>query len=342
MVLIMMEGFDVQGSGGIGIPEFGNRFPTSPSPTTPGRFGGGYLFSAGSVPFVFPAPLDAGVCGFGYQRITSDAPNSKLFSLFSGGGVTEVIFVRTNASNINLLEVVVGSTVVGSVAKPNAMLATWNYIEAGWSVGATTGTFVLAWNGIQILSLTNLAMGTVSIDRLTWSTPPSSMGIDDLYLLDPTGPAPYNARLGDCRVETILPNADGASSQWLGSDANSLLNYQLVDENPPSSTDYVGASTTGLRDLYGLTDPSGAGAGDILAVQVQAYMAKSDAGVPVGNLNGVLRLSTGEVASTALASGAQIASTYATKEAAIATVDPTGAVWNGASVTNLQAGVEVL
>jgi hypothetical protein len=337
MALILMEGFDITSTAG--IPDFVTRFPTAPSINAGGRFGGAYASAAGDLRFIFPSALSAGVCGAAFQRSSNDPVGAKLISLYAGA--TEVIFLRTNAADLGTLEVVIGSTVVGSAPKPTPLLNTWAYVEVGWTVGAGTGKFQLAWNGVQILDLTGLAMGTANITEHRWVSNVYNY-IDDLYLLDLTGPAPYNARLGDCRVETLLPNGDGASSQWLGSDGNSVNNSLLVDENPVNTTDYVAASAVGLRDLYAVTDPSGAGAGDILAVQVQAYMAKSDAGAPIGNLNGVLRLSTGEVTSLPIASGAQIASTYATKDSPIATVDPTGAAWTGTAVTNLQAGVEVV
>ena len=36
----------------------------------------------------------------------------------------------------------------------------------------------------------------------------------------------------------------------MGSDGNSVDNYQLVDEYPYNTTDYVGSLTTGAKDTY--------------------------------------------------------------------------------------------
>ena len=41
-----------------------------------------------------------------------------------------------------------------------------------------------------------------------------TLDIDDLYICDGTGSAPHNTFLGDCRVDTLLPTADGTAQQW--------------------------------------------------------------------------------------------------------------------------------
>ena len=95
---------------------------------------------------------------------------------------------------------------------------------------------------------------------------------DDVYLMAGTG----DEFLGDCTVATLLPTGNGFVNQFVGSDGNSTDNYLLVDEQPPSSTDYVGSATTGQQDLYTLTNLTGSGtvlavAPTIYAVRARAY-----------------------------------------------------------------------
>ena len=54
-------------------------------------------------------------------------------------------------------------------------------------------------------------------------------------------------------TETIRPNANGDSSQCIGSDANSTNNYQLIDESSANDADYVYALVGNLcLDLYNI------------------------------------------------------------------------------------------
>jgi hypothetical protein len=102
---------------------------------------------------------------------------------------------------------------------------------------------------------------------------------DDLYILDPTvGVAPYDDFLGDCRVDTIRPNGNGFSSDFLGSDADSVDNYLLVDEKAPDyDTTTIESTTPGDLDLYELESlpvtPS-----IIFGVQPVSVAKKDDAG----------------------------------------------------------------
>jgi hypothetical protein len=85
-------------------------------------------------------------------------------------------------------------------------------------------------------------------------------------------------RWGDTRMEYIKPNGNGNSSQWVGSDGNSVDNYLLVDETTPNDdTDYVASSTVGDIDLYTFTDVTPT-TGAVKAVAVYLYARKDDAG----------------------------------------------------------------
>jgi hypothetical protein len=85
------------------------------------------------------------------------------------------------------------------------------------------------------------------------------------------------ALLGNVRVAALYPNANGNSSQWVGSDGNSTDNYLLVDEATPNDdTDYVTTETDGHIDFYGMTNlPTPAES--ILGVQFNVQARKTDA-----------------------------------------------------------------
>jgi hypothetical protein len=71
------------------------------------------------------------------------------------------------------------------------------------------------------------------------------MGFANVYMLDGTGPAPYNDRLGPVRINALIPAAD-ASGNW-----NSIVNGVAV----------AAPIYTSITDVYGL-DPHGSPDGD--------------------------------------------------------------------------------
>jgi hypothetical protein len=99
---------------------------------------------------------------------------------------------------------------------------------------------------------------------------------DDLYVANEQGSV-NNDFIGECRVRCLLPNGNGNSSQLVGSDGNSVNNYQLVDEATPDTTDYVFSSTVGDKDTYTFTDLPDT-SGTVAGVQVSALGLKTDVG----------------------------------------------------------------
>jgi hypothetical protein len=84
---------------------------------------------------------------------------------------------------------------------------------------------------------------------------------------------------GDVRVEGRLPNGNGATSAFVGSDGNSVDNYLLVDEATPNSdTDYVGSATPGDIDTYAMQNATPT-SGTVKAVGIHLFARKDDAGV---------------------------------------------------------------
>lgn len=97
--------------------------------------------------------------------------------------------------------------------------------------------------------------------------------IDDVYVKDGHREPAF---LGDLRVMTLYPTGPGESSEWAGSDGDSVDNHLLVDESPPDTSDYLVAAESGLTDLYQFTDiPEG---WQVLGVSMNAYQKKTDAG----------------------------------------------------------------
>ena len=151
------------------------------------------------------------------------------------------------------------------------------------------GWFELWCNGVMVLKKTGINTiydysGGGNITRYVifdlghgynWNNP-WRLYLDDVYITDTTGPAPYNGRLGDVRILMATPKGDGTSVNLVGSDGNSVDNYQLIDEVPSSEVDYVTATNPGDGGFFDMdTVPY---VGDILAVQSRALAKIIDSG----------------------------------------------------------------
>jgi len=79
--------------------------------------------------------------------------------------------------------------------------------------------------------------------------------LDDIAINDISG-SRDNSWCGDGHVIALTPNANGDSSQFVGSDGNSTDNYLLVDDFPVNTADYVESSVVGMIDLYNVTSPT--------------------------------------------------------------------------------------
>lgn len=213
------------------------------------------------------------------------------------------------------------------------------HVEMKVTIDNAVGAVEVRVNGVPDIALTNV--DTQATANAYWSeivlgsqSASNRCSFDDFYLLDGTGPAPYNDFLGDCRVASLLPSGNGNSSQFVGSDGNSVDNYLLVDEpGAASSVDYVQSGTIGDKDTYAFANLTSA-AGSVHAVKPVLVAKKDDAGArsiaSVARLGGVEVDSTGQALSTS--------DTWLTD---IRTTKPGGGNWTIADVNNAEFGIKV-
>jgi len=158
----------------------------------------------------------------------------------------------------------------------------WHYIEVEAYLHDTNGTVEVWVDGVSAVSFGPGDTKPGSETTIThvchnfgYST--GTKVLDDIYILDPAGEsAPYNAPLGPVRVDMLVPDGDGATSNLTGSDGNQVNNFQQIDEIAYSGTDYNGSATEGDLDTYAL--PAMATPDTVFGVQANTFRAKSDAG----------------------------------------------------------------
>lgn len=160
----------------------------------------------------------------------------------------------------------------------------WTYIDIKAVISDTVGSVEVWVDGTSVVSTTgadtkNGGTGVVNTVGGRAPTGGANCAWTDIYVLDTAGSAPLNDRLGDVAVRIQTADGNGDSSDFVGSDGNSVNNYQQVDETPVStSTDYNGTALTGKTDLYTYADVPTT---DVpLAYQTYLYAGKSDAGTP--------------------------------------------------------------
>lgn len=146
-------------------------------------------------------------------------------------------------------------------------LQTWKMVELRILFNATTGIAELKIDGAldPTGSFTgNTGATPVTIARFN-TTNATSTYFDDLAINNTDNSDGKNdiSWPGDGHVELLRPNGNSPDGGWsdsfVGSDGNSVDNYALVDEVPPSSSDYVQSETVGVQDRYAITDWSGSG-----------------------------------------------------------------------------------
>ena len=213
------------------------------------------------------------VVGFAFQGV--GLTTLDIMRLYNSS--TEMIVLRQSGGEIYIDR---GSTNLGNTTGANILGGNWYYIELKVFIHDSTGTVQVWVDGVSRLSLTSqdTKNGTPNTITSLWLGGYSGDHLyDDLYVLDDSGTDATDV-LGDCRVETVFPDADGATNNFTAV-GTGTTNADRVDDGstPDDDTTYVHSSTATNKDLYGFA----ALAGDIdtvYAVGVALRVRKTEAG----------------------------------------------------------------
>jgi len=195
------------------------------------------------------------------------------------GGTTHVALSLDASGH---LLVISGASTLGT-STSTLSVNTWYYLEIKGTVHDTTGSFEVRVDGTLFgaLSGTNVdtRQGATGIwDNVLIRQVTGNMDFDDYYVCDTSG-ATNNDFLGNCQIDTLLPQTDAVAA---GSNASFTPSTGTdhganVDEtNPNGDTDYNSSSTPGQIDSYNYQ--SMGLSGTIRGVQVTPYLEKTDAG----------------------------------------------------------------
>lgn len=263
---------------------------------------------------------------------------------FSDAGVTQHIAVGfVYDRTIRVCRGNMGGTVLADYAMPVPNWTDWLYFEVKCTLSDTVGVVEVRMNGQVIINLTNIDTknaGTKTVfDSFGVSGNQVANGVHnlmrDLYCCNGAGSVNNNF-LGDVTVETLYPSGDGSSSQFTGSDGNSVNNSLLVDEpNTVITTDYVEDSVSGHKDLYAIANLART-SGPIYGVQVTDHLVNTDSGA----VSAKVSLKSGSTAAAGPA--VPLVTAYKTARKLWEQNPDTSAPWDVTTVNAIEAGVEVV
>lgn len=266
-----------------------------------------------------------------------------IFSFVSDNGATCHITISAHLDTIYVYRGLANGTLLGSYTVPAPSYSDWYYFEAKAVLHDSAGSVEVKMNGATIINLTGIDTkngGTKAVfDGVAVGAPQTENNVhglmDDFYVCNGAGSINNNF-LGDVAVETLYPSGNGSSSQFMGSDGNSVDNYLLVDETgTPVLTDYVEETVSGERDLYAIANLVRT-SGPIYGVQVTDHVRNSDSGA----VSCKVSLKSGAT----LVAGADfpVDTTWKTARK-LWELNPDGSVaWDIAAVNAIEAGVEVV
>jgi hypothetical protein len=331
MVLQMIQGFDENGLLDDGWSS------TSFSESEP-RFGtqsvynsSAYLYS-NSYTFTLPVAAGTVVLGGGVKlQDPGDIPSSGYPIMQIRTAISEGIMLMVDSDYSLQVASTFSTSSFATVTLPVSLPPeVWNYVELKVKAHLTTGVVEVRINGSLVYSFTGKTAGTTGdITNVRVGGANTTTYWDDCYALDTTG-SDNNDFLGDVRVEHLVPNADGDSSQWVGSDANSVNNWQ---EHLDPSFDYVESDVVNDKDLYQLGNLP-AGDIEVFGVQVVARCLKTDSGARGASL-------LAKLGGTEVASAVTLATSGRGRASAVMETKPGGGAWTPTDVNGLQAGVKV-
>lgn len=172
-------------------------------------------------------------------RFSTSFPSALLTVL-----TNQFVLIRVTTGGVMQMESP-AATIVGSTQQ--LTLGQWYYVELQSMIRAAAAEEIRWWlDGVEMGSST--AEGTTTLSSNFDIGPAIAYGasreidIDDIYMTDDQGTAPFNTRLGPISVWTSLPISDvgGGAASWTKGDGTTTTNkFSAIDNRPP-----IGEATT--------------------------------------------------------------------------------------------------
>lgn len=336
MPIELIDGFDYYAN----ITQFLRRWTSDSGATrslVTGRLGG-QAIRHGSVTLShvsFPSTNAVRVgCAVRFSAIPSDGVR---FLQFRNGTSFQCELALTSTGTIGFRR---SGTVIGTDTTATLLANTWYYLE--WYVVITDSTAANQCNlyinnelfhslgtGEDTKNLTSNQVNRLYIGSNSTGT---NVDIDDLWVSTESTSLP--TLLGDTRIVTLYPDNNGAFSDFVGSDSDSIDNYLEVNSTTISESTFVQSSTVNHRDSYSMAD-LGLSTSAIHAVAINAHLRKEDAGSRTAR--SFLRIGTTNYETANITP----TTSYVCYQNLYLTNPATSSAWTDAAVNGLQAGIKV-
>ena len=238
--------------------------------------------------------------------------------VFGGAGVKKLYEWRNGATVLGTLAWDSGTKVLmlytgnyaSLVGTGTAMLSpnVWYVIEIYIDIADAGGRLIVRIDGLIDPGLNftgDTKPGADAVfDRIVFTNPAVGWQghLDDIILNDTLGGVNDTWPNGS-KIVYLKPIAPGASTQWTAS--GGLLNWQCVDEVPPSVVDYVATNVAARQDTYELEDLP-VDAASVQCVRADVWGMK--VGVPaVNNISPMVRTGGADFYGTSRPAGFAIA-----------------------------------
>ena len=232
------------------------------------------------------------------------------------------------------------STILATSAEAGPVFAVgvWYYLEIEAFVHDTTGFVRVYRDGVLLVEAANQdtrgQAGSDLVELIRFignngggtSDGPNIVSIDDMYVLDDS------TRLGQCRVSTLLPNADTADADWTPLGAGNHF-AEVDDDN--GDTSYIASATATDLDMFEAQDLSFTPQ-TVHAVQVTFRARKDDAATRE------VRAKVRSDAATANGATRTLTSSYLYYHDVFEEDPDTAGPWTGAAVAAMEIGVETV
>jgi hypothetical protein len=264
--------------------------------TTGGRWNGGYVGSTGSSfqgtgiidisSFATPTEMYQGRAVYITQNTAS---LTQIYENAVFGYISPAVCISVNNGVVSAWRGYSTANYLIGASAAVFNLNTWNFIETRTKISSSASTadgIVEVWlNNRKIISNTSCVTKTSNsstyYNGVNISQVEGNLGgrTDDIYVLDTTGPAPWNERLGDCRIASITVTSDAGPNEGTTSTGNNS-HYTVVDEIIANNSDYIlfSAEQSGLGEMFTHSSLPNTNAFSILATSIIVSAAKTDAG----------------------------------------------------------------
>ncbi|MDD2886156.1 MAG: hypothetical protein PHT48_14080 [Dechloromonas sp.] len=258
--------------------------------------------------------------------------NTSSINFYDGATLGINAILRPTAPSTLTLNL--GASTITTYSSFTMRYSEWYHLEMKVFCHPTSGTVEVRIDGVTVISLTgiNTQTGAHAYHDKVSLTGAQFNYLDDFYVCDGSGTTVNNLQ-GVCKVVGLLPNADTDTIEWTPSSGST--HYNLVDSNPPNTSDYIFSSTQTNTDLY--TYPDLIGTGTIIGFQLNTQAMLSD-GTSI-----VLQTPVVSDGTTDLGPDYTLTSGTYTDFKHISTTNPhTGSVWTVDGLNAAQIGVRVM